>query len=1250
MNERIYVEKKEMFQTTAQALLEDLQKTLQIPSLKTLRIIQIYDVLNASEASLKKAKESLFKEIVTDNIYDDFAYENYNYFCLEPLAGQFDQRADSAIRGMILLGASFDVDVKTSLIYVLNDEVNQMDKQKIINYLINPLETQLKDLSLPLDKKIDISIKPVITIAGFCEFDDKELLAFAKEQNLAMKKADLVYIQKYFLSVQRDPTITEILALDTYWSDHCRHTTFETHLENIDYSQSKIADEIDKAYQIYQKLRRETKRENKPMTLMDMASIQAKYQKQVGTLEDMEISEEVNACSIEVDVDVDGIDEKWLLMYKNETHNHPTEIEPFGGASTCLGGAIRDPLSGRAYVFQAMRITGSGDVLMPIEETRTGKLPQKVIGQKAAAGYSSYGNQIGVPATYINELYHPGYVAKRMELGAVVGAVKKSDVLRESPQPGDYIIMLGAPTGRDGVGGATGSSKVQDVNALEEAKAEVQKGNAPEERKLQRLFRNPQVTKLIKKANDLGAGGVSVAIGELADGVKIDLNALPTKYAGLNGTDLALSESQERMVVVIAAQDFAKFTELASTENVVATKVAEVTSANKLEMIWNDQKIIDIDREFLDTNGVAQKIRPTILSNAEKTPFDGTRYLKENSFKTSLEALVQQLNFASKQSLASIFDGSVGRTTVLAKYGGKYRATPAEISAQKIPVLNGFTQTVSMLSYGCNPEIGMYEPFYAGSYSIIEAVARLVATGANWQHIRLSLQEFFESVTDDSQKFGKPVAALLGALHTQNELNLPALGGKDSMSGTFEELSVPPTMVAFAITTEASSKIITPEFKEENEYVYALLPTKSEKVDYETLRNNFDLMNQLHNSKQVKTSMSIKDGGIAYTLANMAYGNNIGLKIDTTLSLEDLFYPYYGGFILTSKEKLDSDKLIYIGQTQADIIEYQNEKIAIKDLLTSSQSVLASIYPTTYTHQENQLSPSFKFADLKLSATKKEIKPTTYSLPAVEKPVVYIPAFMGTNCEYDVQKGFEKAGAITNLIPFVDLNEQEIEKSIDKMVTALDNAHIFALSGGFSAGDEPDGSGKYIVNVLLNDKVKAAINRFIEREGLIIGICNGFQVLIKCGLLPYGKIGQIDEDMPTLFLNERGKHVDSFVETKVLENNSPWLSKVALDETYQIAISHGEGRFIASNDKLKELFENNQVITQYVDDKKQPTMDYRYNPNGSFAAIEGIVSPDGRILGKMGHSERYESGNYQNIVGNKEQALFESAIAYFRKQ
>lgn len=1250
MNQRIFVEKKVLFQTTAQSLLEDLIKTLKIKELNSLRLIQIYDVLNVDEEVLNKAKKTLFSEIVTDDLYIDFDYKNDNYFCIEALPGQFDQRADSAKRGLMLLGSKNNVEVKSAILYIINKEVSNNDKNRIINYLINPLENHLKDLSLPLDTKINISIKEVQIINDFIDFNEDKIKAFKKENNLAMSLEDLYFIQSYFIKEKRNPSITEILVLDTYWSDHCRHTTFETKINTITIENEALKEQIEEAIKTYEYLRKETDRLNKPKTLMDMASIEAKYQKQKGSLDDMEISDEVNACSIEVDVDVDDKTEKYLVMYKNETHNHPTEIEPFGGAATCIGGAIRDPLSGRAYVYQAMRISGAANVLEDIDKTIKGKLSQKMIAQKAAAGYSSYGNQIGLATGQVVELYHEGYKAKRMELGAVVGAVKKEDVLRAKPSVGDYVVLLGAPTGRDGVGGATGSSKVHDVNVVEEAKSEVQKGNAPEERKLQRLFRNPKLTKLIKKANDLGAGGVSVAIGEIADGVKIDLNALPIKYAGLNGTDLALSESQERMVIVIDSKDYDKVLNYAYKENVEAIKVAVVTNDRKLEMIWNNQKIVDLKRDFLDTNGVRQEINPIIENSNHKTIFDAKRNITNNSFKDSLEKMVSTLNYASQQALDSIFDNTVGKTTVLASYGGKYKASPSEVSAQKIPVMNARTNTTSVLAFGGNPYIGEYQPFYVGSYAIIEAVSKLVASGVDYKKARLSLQEYFESVSGDDCKFGKPVAALLGALHTMHELGLPALGGKDSMSGTFEDITVPPTVIAFAIACEKNYNLISTEFKEANNYVYALITNEEEKIAYDKLIDNYNLINNLQRKGLINACSSIKDGGIAHVLANMAYGNNIGINIED-ISLETLFYPYYGGFVFASQNPIENDKLIYLGQTVNDKITYRKEVIEIKDLLTKAQSVLENIYPTTFRHKDDQISKTFCFDKLKIDKDKiKKNNKVIYSRERVENPLVYIPAFMGTNCEYDVQKTFEAIGFKTLLIPFVDLDEQAIEKSIDAMVDALDKAHVFAIPGGFSAGDEPDGSGKYIVNILLNDKVKAAINRFIEREGLIIGICNGFQALIKSGLLPYGKIGELSEKMPTLFLNQRGKHIADFVNTKIINNNSPWLSKIDNSKLYTVALSHGEGRFVADYDVLKELFENNQIISQYTDYDGNITMDYRYNPNGSFASIEGMTSPDGRILGKMGHAERYEDGNYINIVGEKELLLFESALAYFRKE
>ncbi|MDR1781774.1 MAG: phosphoribosylformylglycinamidine synthase [Bacilli bacterium] len=1248
MNQRIYVEKKKLFRTTANSLLEELKTTLKLSSLKELRMIQVYDVINVEKKVLDKAKKTLFKEIATDKLSEDFYYGNYNYFCIEALPGQFDQRASSARSGLMLLGASAAVEVKTSIIYIINNEVMNGDKKKIIDYMINPLENQLKDLSLPLDQGIDINIKPVEVIKDFIKMSFNDLEELLKDKDLAMNINDLKFIQEYFISLKRNPTITELLLLDTYWSDHCRHTTFETELEDIIIENDKLKDEIEDALSTYLNLRYDTNRNKKPMTLMDMASIEAKYQKQNGMLDDMEVSDEVNACSIEVDVDVDGNNEKYLVMFKNETHNHPTEIEPFGGASTCLGGAIRDPLSGRAYVYQAMRITGAANVLEDISETLEGKLPQKVITQRAAAGYSSYGNQIGLTGAYVNEIYHEGYKAKRMELGAVVGAVKKEDVWRAKPQPGDIVILLGAPTGRDGIGGATGSSKVQKENTLQEAKSEVQKGNAPEERKLQRLFRNPEVTKLIKKANDFGAGGVSVAIGELADGLDINLDVIPTKYAGLNGTDLAISESQERMAVVIEAKSFDKFKELAYQENLTAIKVATVTDRNKLEMTWQNQTIVDLDRSFLDTNGVKQKIKAIIKDTNENSIFNSAKHIINNSFKDSLENMVSKLNYCSQKSLQTIFDSTIGKSTVLGPYGGKYQASMVEVSAQKIPVLKGQTNSTTLLACGGNPAIGVYQPFYVGTYAIVEAVARLVASGADYTKVRLSLQEYFEKVTNDSAAFGKPVSALLGALHTMHQLGLPALGGKDSMSGNFKDLKVPPTVMAFGIAIEDCNNVLSTEFKNEDNYVYALLPEQNEKINYEILKDNFKYIKELNDKDLIDSCISIKDGGIAHALAVASYGNNIGVKLND-ICLDTLFYPYYGGFVFSTNKELKNENLTLLGKTIKDNITYNNEEIDIKELLTKAEQVLSPIFSTTYTHQENINNNKFDF-DYLSSLPTNDQKKVTYSFDRVEHPIVYIPAFFGTNCEYDVQKSFEQAGAITKIIPFVDIDEEAINKSIDTMVEALDNSHIFALSGGFSAGDEPDGSGKYIVNILLNEKVQDAINRFIKREGLIIGICNGFQALIKSGLLPYGKIGVLDENMPTLFLNERGKHVACFVKTKIVNNTSPWLSNLENNKTYTLAISHGEGRFVANEKVMADLFKNNQIISQYVDFEGKPNMDYRFNPNGAWACIEGITSPDGRILGKMGHSERYEEGCYKNIDGDKHLDIFSSAVAYFRKE
>lgn len=1246
MNKRIYVEKKENFQSIAQTTLKELNLSLKLKTLKSLQLVQVYDVVNVEEDILNHALTTLFSDVITDNIIESFDTNATNYFSIESVIGQYDQRADSAIRGLRLLGSKNPM-VRSALIYLFNEDIDQSEINKIKDYLINPVENQLFDLNTEVDRQFDTNVKPVITLEGFIDLDEKELEEFKNEYSFAMNMNDLKHIQTYFKSIKRNPTITEVLALDTYWSDHCRHTTFETHLTSIDYSQSNIKEEIDKAYKIYLELKELTNRQNKPMTLMEMASIQAKFQKQEGTLDDMEISEEVNACSIEVDVDVNGKDERYLLMYKNETHNHPTEIEPFGGASTCVGGAIRDPLSGRAYVYQGVRITGGADHRVDVDKTRKNKLSQRMIAQKALLGNSTYANQIGAATTYIKEFYYPGYEAKRMEMGAVVGAVKKASVIRETPMPGDNVIMFGAPTGRDGVGAATGSSKEQTINAFEEAAAEVQKGNAPEERKMLRLFKNEKATKLIKKANDLGAGGVSVAIGELADGVIIDLDKIPVKYAGMNGTDLALSESQERMVVVVSQENTDEFLKYCYEESIEAVVLAQVSDRNKLEMVWQGQTVIDIDREFLNTNGVAQEIAPVITSSNEPSPFNAKKFIVDNSLKASLENQQTTLNYASNQVVAQRFDNTIGRGSVLIPFGGKYQATPVEASSQKIAT-DGFTNTLSIIAHGMNPEIGLYEPFYAGAYAIVEAVSRLVASGATWQKARLSMQEYFENVTNQPNKFGKPTAALLGALQVQRELNLPALGGKDSMSGTYQEVNVPPTLAAFAINTAKTSQVISPEFKEVDNNVYVILSKKQEAIDFDVLKANLTLMNDLQAKGIIKASMSIKEGGIADGIAKMSYGNNIGIALNDALSLEDLFYPYYGGFIFESNDDIQNENVVYLGKTIKDSITYNNETISIKDLLTKSQDVFAGVYPTTFDHKDNQVSSEFKFQDIKVNNVK-DIEKITYSKTAIDKPVVYIPVFMGTNGESDIEKAFEKVGATCNIVPFNDLDEKAIENSIDTMVNNLEKANILVLAGGCVLGDEPDGAAKYIVNVLLNEKVKKAINDFSKREGLIIGLANGFQALLKSGLLPFNELGKVSKDHPTLFVNEKSFYVSKIVNTKYINNNSLWLNNIDTSKTYVSSLSNGQGKFVASNDVIEKLFENNQVISQYVDFDNNPTMDYRFNPNGSYAAIEGIISSDSRIIGKMSHPERYEEGTYLNIVGEKEQAIFESAVAYFRK-
>ena len=1059
-------------------------------------------------------------------------------------------------------------------------------------------------------------------------------MLYKSEQGLAMEVDDLLFIQDYFKSIGRVPTETELKVLDTYWSDHCRHTTFETELKTIDFSASKFEKQLQATYDKYLAMRNELGRGEKPQTLMDMATIFGRYERANGRLDDMEVSDEINACSVEIEVDVDGVKEPWLLMFKNETHNHPTEIEPFGGAATCIGGAIRDPLSGRSYVYQAMRISGAGDITQPISETRAGKLPQQVISKTAAHGYSSYGNQIGLATTYVREYFHPGFVAKRMELGAVVGAAPKENVVREKPVAGDVVILLGGKTGRDGVGGATGSSKVQTVESVETAGAEVQKGNAIEERKIQRLFRNGNVTRLIKKSNDFGAGGVCVAIGELADGLEINLDKVPLKYQGLNGTEIAISESQERMAVVVRPEDVDAFISECNKENIDAVVVATVTEKPNLVMHWNGETIVDLERSFLDTNGVRVVVDAKVVDKDVKLPEERTT--SAESLETDLLALLSDLNHASQKGLQTIFDSSVGRSTVNHPLGGRYQITPTEASVQKLPVQSGFTNTASVIAQGFHPYLAEWSPYHGAAYAVIEATARLVATGGEWSKARFSYQEYFERMDKKAERFGQPVSALLGSIEAQIQLGLPSIGGKDSMSGTFEELTVPPTLVAFGVTTADSRKVLSPEFKAVGEWIYYIPgPALSQEIDFETVKANFTQFASLQKEHKISAASAVKYGGVLENLALMSLGNRIGAKVNLT-DLSTCLTGQLGGFIFTSTEEIPN--VAKIGQTtQLFTLTVNDIDINGLNVLNAFEGKLEAVYPTEFEQSKVLEDVPALVSDIVIKAK-----------DTVAEPLVYIPVFPGTNSEYDSAKAFEAAGAKVNLVPFVTLDEVAIVKSVDTMVDNIDKANIIFFAGGFSAADEPDGSAKFIVNILLNEKVKKAIDAFISRGGLIIGICNGFQALVKSSLLPYGNFEDAGASSPTLFYNDANQHVAKMVETRIANTNSPWLTGVQVGDIHAIPVSHGEGKFVVTAEDFAELRDNGQIWSQYVDFDGQPSMDSKYNPNGSLYAIEGITSKNGQIIGKMGHSERYEDGLFQNIPGQKDQKLFESAVRYFQ--
>lgn len=1243
-NYRIFVEKYPEFQVEAGSLKAELNENLQL-DLQSLRLLNVYDLFGFTPELLEKSRYSVFGEIVTDNVSDECDLTGTKYIAVEYLPGQFDQRAASAVDCVHLIDPKADVHIKSSKLIVLSADVDEQTIAKIKHYYINAVESREKDLSKLTDTE-HAAVKPVPVLEGFVNMKEEDLEPFCRKMGLAMNADDLREVVKYFTKEGRNPNETELRILDTYWSDHCRHTTFTTELEEIGVEESFMKEEIDGTLNLYLKMRKELGRENKGLNLMDMATIGGRYLRKAGLLDDMEVSEENNACSIYVDVDVDGKLEKWLLMFKNETHNHPTEIEPFGGAATCLGGAIRDPLSGRSYVYQAMRVTGAGDIYKPVSETLQGKLPQCVITKKAAHGYSSYGNQIGLATTHVREIYDEGYLAKRLEVGAVVGAVKADKVRRESPMPGDVVLLLGGRTGRDGIGGATGSSKEHTEESLETCGSEVQKGNAPEERKLQRLFRRPEVTKLIKKSNDFGAGGVSVAIGELTDGLDIYLDRVPVKYNGLNATELAISESQERMSVVVEAKDEKQFMEYCHSENIEVTHVADVTDTQRMRMFYGDKVVADLQRKFIDSAGAKHYAKAEIAAVEEKNPF--RRKVEGESLKEKMVNNLSDPNVVSQKGLIEMFDSTIGRSTVLMPYGGELQLTETQVSVQKLPT-DGYTNTASMMAFGFNPVISKWSPYHGAAYSMVEACAKVVAAGAHYEKMRFSCQEYFERMTHCPQVWGKPMSALLGSLKMQIELGLPSIGGKDSMSGTFEHINVPPTLISFGVTTVNAEKVISPELKWEGNRLYLVkhTPLKNYMPDVEQLKKNWKFVEEQIESGNAVSGWAVGFGGVAEGLCKMSFGNAFG--VDVNLPENELFDYSYGSIILETESDIDFENAQFIGIVTSGIdgsLRVNGKNISIDALQNSAFEKFEKVYPATSKPDMKRLLPKGMEGVKPFKAKKIDLK---YKGEKIAEPVAYLPVFPGTNCDYDTAKAFRKAGAKVKMSVFRNLTEQDVFDSIDEMKRNIDECQILAFCGGFSAGDEPDGSGKFIANVLNNEKIAAAIEALIARGGLILGICNGFQALVKSGLLPYGHLGCVTKDSPTLFRNDINRHISQMAFTRVASVNSPWLSGMNVGDVYAIPVSHGEGKFVVNEQLAKELFENGQVAFQYAEPIDEAvSMASPSNPNGSYYAIEGIISKNGQILGKMGHSERYETNLFKNIAANLEQPLFDNAVRYFR--
>ncbi len=1226
---RIYVEKKKELANEAKSLKSDLIKLLGIEGIEDLYIINRYDVENIDKELFDYCKTTVFSEPQLDIIYEELNVSGAKVFAVEYLPGQFDLRANSAAECIQLISKGERPDVKTATIYVITGNVSDAEIEEIKKYVINPVEAREASLDLPETLKIKYDIPTeVATLDGFISYSDDELKEFMKAQGLAMDFDDIKFCQNYFVSEKRDPTITEIKMIDTYWSDHCRHTTFLTTIDSVEFE-----DELcKKAYDKYINVREELGR-TKPINLMDIATISVKYLRKHGLLDKLDESEEINACTVKITVDVDGKDEEWLLLFKNETHNHPTEIEPFGGAATCIGGAIRDPLSGRSYVYAAMRVTGAADPLLPVAQTMDGKLPQRKIVTTAAAGYSSYGNQIGLATGLVDEIYHSGYVAKRMEIGAVVAGAPAKNVRRERPDPGDVVILIGGRTGRDGCGGATGSSKSHTLESLESCGAEVQKGNAPEERKLQRLFRNPVASKLIKRCNDFGAGGVSVAIGELADGLKIDLNSVPKKYEGLDGTELAISESQERMAVVVEAKDADSFMNLAASENIEATKVAVVTEKPYMEMTWNGKTILNLSREFLNSNGAQKHIDIKVAK-----PRDYAKKVS-GTFADNMNALVSDLNVCSKRGLSERFDSTIGSGTVLMPFGGKNQRTPIQAMVNKVSVEKGHTNTCSLMAYGYNPFITEANPYNGAYLAVVESVAKLIAAGAEFKDVYLTFQEYFEKPKAVPERWGKPLAALLGAFTAQMDLGIGSIGGKDSMSGSFENIDVPPTLVSFAVTTEKVDNIVSPEFKCANHKVVLVKPEYDENglPVAKSLVEVFASIAKLVRDKKAVAVYTPTYGGIAEAVYKMAIGNSIGFAYNNALSLDDIFGYNYGSFIIELSD--DADIGIQIGTTtESNKITYNGESACICCLSEEYESKLEKIFKCNIPF-ENEKIEAFSY------------KAESYPAASIKvaKPKVLIPVFPGTNCEYDTAKVFEDAGAETEIFVIKNLTPDVIAKSVEDFAAKVNESQVVFVPGGFSGGDEPDGSGKFITAFFRNEEIKNAVTQLLDnRDGLMGGICNGFQALIKLGLVPYGKIIDTDETCPTLTFNKISRHQSKLVNVRVASNKSPWMAECNPGEIYTVPISHGEGRFIADTELIKKLAQNGQILTQYVDMSGNPTNDIQFNPNGSDFAIEGITSPDGRVFGKMGHSERIGYGLYKNVPGKFDMGLFSSCVKYFK--